>query len=111
MARPRQSRKVNYSPRVTYFRPDGVGFKASNDVVLAKDEIEALRLVDFRKEPQTSAARSMKISQPTLSRTLETARRKVSEALVTGKAIKIEGGNSIISSTSLLDRAKERFFE
>jgi hypothetical protein len=35
----------------------------------------------------------MKISQPTLSRLLKEARKKLSDAIVNGQAIKIQGGN------------------
>ena len=38
----------------------------------------------------------MDISQPTFHRLLEAGRKKLAEALVKGKAIKIEGGDYII---------------
>jgi predicted DNA-binding protein (UPF0251 family) len=59
---------------------------------LSVDEFEAIRLKDLEGLEQTVAAKSMRISQPTFHRVIETARKKVADALVNGKAIRIEGG-------------------
>ena len=67
------------------------------EVVLTFEEYEALNLIDFENSEQISACEKMKVSQPTLSRILKSARKKVSEAIVKGKAIKIEGGNYFFS--------------
>jgi len=58
-------------------------------VDLKMDEMEALRLCDFKNLDQIEAAGKMGISQSTLQRVLASARGKVAEALVMGKAIKI----------------------
>ena len=42
---------------------------------------------------QEEAAKKMDISQPTLNRLLNSARKKAAEALVKGKAIRVEGGH------------------
>lgn len=60
------------------------------------DELEALKLVDFKELEQTAASKKMNISQPTLHRLLTSARKKVAEALVKGQAIKIKGGEYYI---------------
>ncbi len=96
MARPRRSRKINYSPRVSYFKPMGLDFGESKEIIINPEEVEALRLVEVRGLPQKNAADSMKISQPTFSRILKISRRKIAEAIVLGKAIKIRGGNALI---------------
>lgn len=62
---------------------------ALEEVDLKMDEFEALRLCDFNEMGQVEAAQKMKISQSTLQRLLESARKKVASALVEGKAIKI----------------------
>ena len=59
------------------------------EVELAMDELEALRLCDLMDLDQTKAAEKMKISQSTLQRILVSARKKTAEALIKGKAIKI----------------------
>jgi len=56
-------------------------------------EFEAIRLIDAEDKSQNEAAALMKISQPTISRILSSARKKVADALVNGKAIHIEGGD------------------
>jgi predicted DNA-binding protein (UPF0251 family) len=61
-------------------------------VDLSVDEFEAIRLKDLEGLEQTAAADSMRISQPTFHRVIEAARKKVADALVNGKAIRIEGG-------------------
>jgi DNA-directed RNA polymerase subunit RPC12/RpoP len=66
-------------------------------VVLRVDELEALRLADKEGMYQEQAAEQMKISRPTFGRIVETARRKVAEALVEGKALRIEGGNFVMA--------------
>jgi predicted DNA-binding protein (UPF0251 family) len=56
------------------------------------DEFEALRLADLDGLYQEQAADAMNVSRPTFGRVLETARRKMADALVHGKALRIEGG-------------------
>jgi len=63
------------------------------EVVLTVDEMESLRLFDILKKSQIEAALLMNIHQSTFQRILSRAREKVSQALVNGKALKIEGGN------------------
>ena len=57
---------------------------------LSLDEIEAIRLADYEGLYQEEAAARMKISRQTLGRILNEAHRKVAEALIQGKALKIE---------------------
>jgi hypothetical protein len=56
---------------------------------LSIDELESLRLCDYKNLEQKEAAKRMKISQATLWRILTSARKKVAGALIEGKAIKI----------------------
>jgi uncharacterized protein len=46
MPRPKQCRRVCLSPECTYFKPAGVPTIALEEVVVAVDEFEAMRLVD-----------------------------------------------------------------
>ena len=64
-------------------------------VELSVDEFEAIRLKDLQGLEQTAAAISMHISQPTFHRIIEAGRKKVADALVNGKAIRIEGGDYV----------------
>lgn len=92
MPRPRRFRRVWFRPGVTYFKPVGVPMSALEEIVLTVDEFEAVRLVDLEGMSQEEAAKKMGISQPTLNRLLGSARKKIADALVKGKAIRVEGG-------------------
>lgn len=74
------------------FKPAGVPACALEQVTLTLDEVEALRLADLNGLYQEQAAAQMKISRPTFSRIIEEARRKVADALIHGKALRLEGG-------------------
>lgn len=97
MARPRNSRKINYSPKVRFFKPTGLNIGEREEITISPEEIDALRLIELKGLSQTKAAHTMNTSQPTFSRTLTSARHKVARAVVLGKAIKIEGGNVLIN--------------
>ncbi|MCD6092942.1 MAG: DUF134 domain-containing protein [Candidatus Aenigmarchaeota archaeon] len=91
MPRPRRCRRVWFQPNVSFFRP--VGLFRLEEVILTIDEFEAMRLKDLLGLEQEKAAKKMNISQPTFSRLIESARRKVADAIVNGRAIKIQGGD------------------
>lgn len=93
MARPRLRRRVRFNPDVTYFKPRGVPLRELDEVILHVDEFEAVRLKDLEGLEQQECAKKMNISQPTFHRLVLCARKKISHAIVNGKAIKIEGGN------------------
>jgi predicted DNA-binding protein (UPF0251 family) len=84
---------VSGLPQSDYFKPRGVPLTDLEEVVLTVDEFEAVRLADYRGLYHESAARLMGISRQTFGRIIESARKKVSEALIKGRALKIEGGN------------------
>ncbi len=93
MPRPRRCRRIQFEPNVTHFRPVGVDLRNLDEWILTRDELESMRLVDHEGIEQNEAGKKMKISQPTFSRLLKSARKKVVEALVHGNSIKIQGGN------------------
>lgn len=93
MPRPRICRRIRKRPCQNYFKPAGVRLTETQEVVLTLDEYEAIRLVDLENTEQNKAGEKMQISQPTFSRLLKSARRKISDALINGKSIKIQGGH------------------
>ena len=97
MPRPPLRRRIAQRPEATYFKPRGIPLAELDEVMLAVDELEALRLADKEGMYQDQAAEQMKISRPTFGRIVEAARRKVAEALVDGKALRIEGGNFLMA--------------
>ena len=81
---------MRFNPDVIYFKPQGIPLRMLEEVVLRADELEALKLYDVDGLEQTKAAEKMKISQPTFARILDSANKKIADALVKGKAIRIE---------------------
>lgn len=92
MARPLKCRHIASQPGVTYFKPRGIPLSELEEVVLALDETEALRLADLEGLYHDAAAARMKVSRQTFGNIVHAAHRKVAEAIVQGKALKIEGG-------------------
>jgi predicted DNA-binding protein (UPF0251 family) len=98
MARPIKWRRVGLIPPVTYFKPAGVPMRHLEEVALSVEEAEAIRLKDLKGLEQEECAKTMHISRPTFCRVLQSARRKVADVLVNGKALRIGGGNFALPS-------------
>ena len=92
MPRPRNPRQVRCIPCTDYFKPRGIPLRGLEEVTLAVEELEALRLADLEGMEQVAGAEQMEVSRPTFARVLASARQKVADALVNGKALRIEGG-------------------
>ena len=93
MPRPTKWRRVAFMPEVTYFKPAGIPLRVLEEVCLSVEEAEAIRLKDLEGLEQEECAQKMSISRPTFQRVLSSARQKIADALLNGKAIRIEGGN------------------
>lgn len=93
MPRPRMCRRVFFSPGTTYFKPAGIRMIELDESIVTIDEFEAIRLKDLEGFEQEECAKKMNISQPTFHRLVSSARKKIADAIVNGKAIRIEGGN------------------
>ena len=87
MPRPKKPRFVSSYPSIAAFVPQGIPI--SGEVMLSVEELEAIRLSDFERLDQESAANLMQVSRQTYGRILASARHIVGEALVTGKALKV----------------------
>ena len=92
MARRKHCRRVGFLPDSKFFKPRGIPLSVLEEVILTVDEFEAIRLADLEGLYQEQAAEKMDVSRQTFGRIIESARKKVAEALVKGKALKIEGG-------------------
>jgi len=93
MGRRHLCRKVSSIPLITYFKPAGIRMAELEEVGLLVEEAEAIRLKDLEGLEQEECAQKMNISRSTFSRILDSARQKIADALLNGKAIRIEGGN------------------
>jgi predicted DNA-binding protein (UPF0251 family) len=99
MPRPQKCRRVAFLPNVTYFKPAGIPLRVLEEIQLSVEEAEAIRLKDVECLEQKQAAEKMNISRPTFQRILISSRRKIADALLNGKAIKIEGGKFEMASS------------
>jgi len=92
-------RRIEKEPDVIYFKPRGIPLRELKVVVLRVEGLEAIRLVDLEGMEQEQAARIMGVSRRAFWGDLQAARRGIADALVGGKAIKIEGGSYEIERT------------
>jgi predicted DNA-binding protein (UPF0251 family) len=91
--RPQKHRIVSFNPDISYFKPRGIPMMDLEEVVLKVDEFEAIRLSDLLDLSHEEAGRHMGVSRATFGRIVQKARKRVADALINGRAIRIEGGN------------------
>lgn len=92
MPRPCKCRRVRCRPGAVYFKPRAIPLSMLEEVVLTIDELESMRLADLEGLYQEAAAGKMMISRQTFGNIIARAHKKVADALVNSKALKIEGG-------------------
>jgi len=90
--RPKKTRWIKCLPGERCFKPICKPLSKLEGVCLTLDEFEAIRLSCLEGLKQEDAAKLMKVSRPTFSRIETSAHRKIADALVNIKAIRIEGG-------------------
>ena len=103
--RPKKYRRVQKYPLVSRFSPRGRAGRP-DELDLAMDEFEAVRLADYMGLGQKEAAKSMHISQQTFSRILKRARKAIADVLVNAKIIRIQGGYYVVSSQPISHQKK-----
>jgi len=96
VARPVSDRMISCSPPSRMFKPAGIPARDLTEVLLSLDEVEALRLADGEGLYQEAAARRMGISRQTFARILDSAHGKVADALLNGKCLRLDGGNTVL---------------
>ena len=74
---------------------------------MSLEEIEAIRLRDLEHLEQIVCAKKMNISRTTFQRVLASARRKLADSLLAGKALRIEGGNYELSTSDVMPGSEE----
>jgi uncharacterized protein len=101
MSRPKCCRMVGSLPTAEYFKPRGIPLTDLEEVVLTVDEYEALKLADYEQLYQERAAERMEVSRQTFGRIILSAHYKLADALIHGKALKIEGGKYTIKKNRM----------
>jgi len=99
--RPRKCRCVRGEPKFLYFKPQGIPLISLEEIILSVDECEALCFADRQGLYQADAAKKMKISRQTFGNIIESARKKVAEAILCGKALRIGGGTYTVMKTKI----------
>ena len=89
MGRPVKPRCLGCAPAADYFKPVGIPLRDLDEIVLDMDELEAMRLTDLEGLYQADAAERMGVSRQTIGNILNSVHRKVADALLNGKALRI----------------------
>jgi len=92
MPRPFKCRRVCCNPKSDYFKRCGIPMYQLEEVNLTMDELEAVRLGDLEGMYQEDAASNMNISRQTFGNIIDSAHKKIADALLNSKALKIKGG-------------------
>ena len=96
MSRPPKEKRIGCHPGRRVFRPAGVPMRKSETIQISLDEFEAIRLADVEGMRHEEAAVMMGTSRPTLTRILNSARKKVGTALTELRPLVVEGGNVLV---------------
>ena len=107
MPRPEKFRRIGQKPASNYYKPRGIPLSVLELVTLTFDELEAVRLADLEGMYQEKAADKMNVSRQTFGRIIESAHKKIADALVNGKALSIEGGNIEIDDSNTENNSSE----
>ena len=93
MVRPKKDRLVAFNPKINYFKPRGIPVLDLDEVCLTVDEREAIRLADLLGLSHADAGERMGVSRATFGRIIQRARKVMADAIINGKAVRVEGGN------------------
>lgn len=102
MPRPKKWRRVCKVPDIKAYGPvDIENVDELNTVNLTVEELETIRLIDLEEMNQVDCAKLMGVARSTVQRIYNDARKKIAESIVTGRTLKIEGGNYKVCNTDL----------
>ena len=90
MSRPTKCRRVCRFPENLEFST--MEKQVSEPIILTVDEYETIRLIDKEGLSQEECGTQLGVGRTTAQKIYETARRKLADALVLGRSLKIEGG-------------------
>ena len=92
MPRPFKWRRVCCLPENNRYGPLNAAENDNGVVQMSVDEYEAIRLIDTEGYTQEKCAEHMNVSRSTIQSIYDSARKKLSDSLVYGKVLWIEGG-------------------
>jgi uncharacterized protein len=100
MPRQKRMRRVSLPPPHLGFKvmlPPNTKHANPTPIRLFMEEFEAIKLMDYEMLSQVEAATHMQVSRPTITRIYESARQKLAQSIVEGRALIISGGNYVLS--------------
>lgn len=106
MPRSKKPRTCQCRFRARAYKPTGIPLADLPQIVLARDELEALKLCDGDDLTQEQAGRRMGVSRGTIQRLLASGRKKASQALSTGSALVFDEGMYGVGVKKSLPRGK-----
>ena len=91
--RKKKVRYIQKMPKISHFSPRGkVG--RPDEIELALDEFEAIKLADYQGYSQVEGAKFMGLSRATFGRILRRGRKLIADSIVNGKSIRLRIGNA-----------------
>jgi predicted DNA-binding protein (UPF0251 family)/DNA-directed RNA polymerase subunit RPC12/RpoP len=109
--RPKRHRKINEPPFITGFVPENGDFDPNDSITLFFEEYEALKLADYKGLSQLEASSILEVSRPTFTRIYTSARKKIAQAMVEHKRIRIAGGDVVFDEKWYVCRECETVFK
>ncbi len=96
MPRPKKFRKVCCLPESNMFGPVPARSAKGEIIALTIDEYETIRLIDYEGMSQEQCAEGMNVARTTVQRMYVEARKKISDCIINGRLMKIEGGDYML---------------
>jgi predicted DNA-binding protein (UPF0251 family) len=82
--RPPIKKFISFEPQIQKVVPHP---HTNEKIILTREELEAMRLIDYLGMSHEEAANKMRISRPTATRLVNSARKKITDAIINGKII------------------------
>lgn len=98
MARPRKRKRICKKPEISSFNS---AKKAKEIVEITVDELEAVRLIDYKGLTQQECAKQMQVARTTITSVYDSARYKISDSILQDKELKVQGGEYELCENSL----------
>lgn len=89
MARPRKRKRICKEPEISSFNS---AKKAKEIVEITVDELETVRLIDYKGLTQQECAKQMQVARTTITSVYDSARYKISDSILQDKELKVQGG-------------------
>ena len=93
LSRPTKWRRICCLPNCNRFGPLDEPVGRDHLIIMTVDEYETIRLIDLEDFSQEEGGQQMNIGRTTVQRIYTGARKKLAEAIVYGKVLRIEGGD------------------